>query len=1256
MCPNTSSKEWKALVADIGEHYAWEAYLKNNSVIPDLTSDIVKSYQSIKLNYGEGGLKPALEEDGVTEKDQYVSPTGKIFNRITGKIGGFISYFTTWKSYTKPLWEHKADIKWGKLDKDTVLEDGKGNLKNYHEYKKDLERYYNRGIVKGKVIHAILQAQFTPSKAKELYTQANELIALHNQKFNDEVNIKEYEWLLNKDKDGKLFNLKTVLRKVGINTLDEEEAYKGFIRDVIQSEVVISNDILGFAGSIDTLVKHSSGLYSIVDWKTGNTQGSEGDKLSKLLFKYGNQVTNLQDTYRNRAKLQIALYALMLKANNTEMKFQALNVAWIPNEYNARRWDNDMEVDVESFIPMIEQLLKDKNILREMGLDSNTYTKLITSSPDLFNPSHYSSKISGGLQAEIINSPLTPTQLLEKKQAELNFMYSQSKDFFNDKSISDEDKKKARKLYEDILQMSKGNEQLLLDGKDEMGLFTRWFGNTSDVRNRLVNTWSKAFDAATNKYRRIVDNKNERFNTLLTPIKEEYMQGRFRLGRGFEDINYSELYGWMYKDEVVKGLSSPRERLLIKSDPEYSKLDNKRRALLDFMNDTYAEYFKGDGFFNEAATKKMNPIKGKEEVYTHAQLQGFKYYEGFFSKIAKTPEEIRYDLGKGSNIAGAFHPSHIKEMGKRALTYFEEDNYEMYDNEVILPIKYLGNDYINNSRKYSKNAELIFLNFVENAERKKAMQGIYIGGKTLQYMLELQKVKGSPMYANLAGFLNDRIIKDVLQETLRPKFTAKPLRIPVLGGDKHIEVYPDKVIQLLMNWVTSTTMLLKPIQGVGNGIHATLLTHKEGLKGSIAQGFLGIDGNAVDFTERDIAFADTAYFSSFVKDSMFTDIRKNKIWLLAKQFNYFGSNYKYDFIEGKLISLRNKSLDESSLALFHHIPEEFVALTTMVAQLNHMKITAPDGKKKSVLDCYEVVEVSKGQWGLKWTGGVRGYVNEGIDITSSKGGTAIKRELTELDSNEIEKLKKVHERMQGGYRENEGGNIELYVLGKAFIQFKKYLPRLILNALQSKKKDVNLGYYKSIGKDSEGKEMYEWVARVVEGRWITLANHIVATLRLGSSEYKWDKLSPEQKQNIVDAYLTLSTFLGMYGAYLIMFGDSDDDDTAKKFWKMYLVDNLSQQYNVLDLARTMSTATNPVILARSYKQLMATSTLLMAGANYAIGNEDKAFTKLGDVKGFNDFIKGIPYLSSAQSAINAAKHDKTFELNTWFDNNTIRLK
>jgi hypothetical protein len=114
-----------------------------------------------------------------------------------------------------------------------------------------------------------------------------------------------------------------------------------------------------------------------------------------------------------------------------------------------------------------------------------------------------------------------------------------------------------------------------------------------------------------------------------------------------------------------------------------------------------------------------------------------------------------------------------------------------------------------------------------------------------------------------------------------------------------------------------------------------------------------------------------------------------------------------------------------------------------------------------------------------------------------------------------------------------------------------------------------------------------------------------------------------------------------YGAYLVMFEDTDDDDTAKKMWKQYLVDNLTQQYNPVDLIKTAKTFGVPVTLAKLHDFVVHGTQLAFSSASYMTGNDDMALTKKGDLRGWNNFAKTIPYLASYKDMMNKISRDKS---------------
>lgn len=61
---------------------------------------------------------------------------------------------------------------------------------------------------------------------------------------------------------------------------------------------------------------------------------------------------------------------------------------------------------------------------------------------------------------------------------------------------------------------------------------------------------------------------------------------------------------------------------------------------------------------------------------------------------------------------------------------------------------------------------------------------------------------------------------------------------------------------------------------------------------------------------------------------------------------------------------------------------------------------------------------------------------------------------------------------------------------------------------------------------------------------------------------------------------TYMTWIGMFVLYSALFGGEDDDDARKKWFKMYMMDNLAQQYNPVDIGRTFYNMT-PVGAARA---------------------------------------------------------------------------
>jgi hypothetical protein len=498
--------------------------------------------------------------------------------------------------------------------------------------------------------------------------------------------------------------------------------------------------------------------------------------------------------------------------------------------------------------------------------------------------------------------------------------------------------------------------------------------------------------------------------------------------------------------------------------------------------------------------------------------------------------------------------------------------------------------------------------------------------------------------------MEKKLISDVLSRTIRKKVSRKPI---MLSGNnlEDREIRSDAVLHLMRNWVSATIMWLRPFQGGGNGLHATILKHKDGLKGSIAANVFGVKEDAIDYTMKDSLYADSVYFTDHIVNAISGNLYRDKTFLMIKKFDYMPDNFDFKSPEKYLLSTRNMAISRTSMYSFHRLPEEYVSMTTMIAQMKHLKHPTykKNGKPVSLWDCYEVKkDPNTGEYDVVWKeeAGSRGYFKRGT------GENVQYVHMTELVPQEIAKLKKVYERMQGGYRKEEAAALEAYVLGKVFIQLKKYIPRLLLNAVHSKRGEMDLGKWIDTMEIREGEKVWEWVERVNDGRWRVLGMFMLNALSIGqwSQEYAWNRLEDEQKQHLIDAFLTLSLWAISYTGYTAMFGDDKDDDTLKRWWKMYLLDNLGQQYNPEEMLKLITQGLQPVAFVRAGKTM--NNMVKFGVATWHLGwghEEDKIFTDRDEMKGWREIKKSIPFISSYEDLMNKIRNAESAP--EWFFDN-----
>ena len=1201
------------------------------------------------------GLHAVLDEKGM-ETDIYVDAEGREYKRVTDIRTGFISHFRrAGKNIT--FGERMAENEWGNIDHE-VKRNIDGSMLTYDEFKKLMDKRQLEAEVRGRILHLMNkltidkiynegQNEFAiKSEIQRIALAEYEVVDSKGDKNNIQLSLDpaKYNWFLE--------NIKDIYETHGINVLNDNIAKE--LKDIVSAEVIISSEELGYAGTADMVIEHADGMLSIKDIATG----VNFDRfISQRLLKYGDQNKQIMDSPRDRKKMQIMMYAFMIKIKNPDVKFRDLSVMWIPNKYQATSHDNMRKVEVEDFLAMIKTFMRDKQALNEAGIKEDIYDTLIKKSPRLFDVSEYTNdyevKVHGaGPVHEAYQDKVIEQLMLDDKnpvgQAESIILQLQrligqapvitklgKSDY---KNLSAKDQVAVRELTNRLIQLIADPEiSLAVNPQLDVSLITSVIGNYSDMAVPQIQVWKKFRDIQAHRAVIEFEKKKIEHDGYFKDVLDEYYKNHPMLLRNKRYLNwnnYKKIFEFAYKEFDNNGSAQLRLKHRDLDGEEFLSLSQAQRDYLDFLNKHYASYFEGkNAYANEKVTYifekgVMKPASILESFNKDLQEhEKFHYYKGWFPKAQKEESEMIFEAGEGNYLKGLIDKKFIKDMLHRSLTYYLENKFEGRTHAtMVLPLKYMGSKNIDNKREYTYNLEFSFDRFTNAIEYKKHMDPVYAFGEGVRAWLDMQKDGDQPMYANTIKMFEKKLTSDVLGRTIRQQLIRKPLRMPWNAYEDR-EIRADALLMLMKNWTSATLMWLKPFTGGGNGINAMMLQHKDSLKGTISAKIFGIEQDAIDTTLADSLFADKVYFSEFIPHAITGNLNRDKAWLLMRKLRYLPDNFDFKSSEKWLLSTRNKMISQSSMYAFHRIPEEFTSMITMISQLKHLKHPNDkfdNGKPKSIWDCYDVVKLENGEYDVVWTAGSRGKLKSGI------GTMATYTDIKELIPQEIAKIKKVYEKLQGGYRKEEAAAIEVYVLGKIWINLKKFYPRLLLNAFASRRNELDMGYLKKTADRMEGEDIYVWMQRVNESRFRVLGKFFLATASGGmmKPQYKWSNMPPELKQHVIDAHITLGIWALAYVGYLKMFGDDKDDDTLKLWWKMYLMDNFIQQYSPKELLKIGVQGFQPVPLVRAMQTVDAFSKMTAAAWEVSLGDAEKAFTLQGDLKGWNQFKKSIPLFAS----------------------------
>ncbi len=1167
------------------------------------------------------------------------------------------------------------------------------------EYIEESTKKLDTAIIKGKLID--LSMQFVlgdPSKRDSL---KNEIIEL-------EKNADMKTILL---KNAIISNIEMIVQyKLKSNLLDKR--INEALKDKVVFQQKTGSKYISTAGTLDMLIQHSDNTFSLTELKTSAFDYDE-DKLINLMLEGDTPLKNVDNTVRSRAKLQNVLYAMFLKLNNPSMKFRNLNVLHLPNTYSIDNTSDHLDsIEVYQYLTMIKKFFnKDIELQKKLNLipqdsEKNAYELLIQEfienganpkfAEDLFEVTDYSigyelSKTvpKNPLYDRSIDSTQTEAEMLLDELSIILTPVTDNREFIKARLSEDDDsssfkalqKKRIKEITERLLILKK---RPIYDYRtaEDISITTLTIGTSSDVTNPIFLVWNKVKMEREAAFRKNILEKNNRFDILYDKVfKDVFESTAYKVGIGQK--NTRELFQKYVKEEEVRGRME--ERLLLETDTEeWSKLSTDEKKLLTFMNNSFKEYFKENSYLNQVAGYKIVGNTQREvthiDIYNERKTEAdkFYYYEGWFPKVFITKEEVnqkiieRYGTLQGISTL-------IKAHVRMELTNFYEKQMMDTEETSAIPIRNLGNNRVIMSKNYSLDLENMFKTFVENTEHKIQNDDVHSFGRALtiylnddysnilgsHYRYNQENAKSQLVFKNLIAFINDRMRSELRGTQYKHlNFTVKGKPIGLPGTNKQLDF--NKTVLYGTRWATGLVMHLRPINAFGNTMHGQILLTRDALKNDIGYKFAGIDKRGIDFTSKTLLQAEKDYFEMAIADSVSGKLASNKLLLLSSEFGYLPDEYGFIKNRKGLKAEKNKLFNSRNLYFMHNVGENYLAYLTLSAQLRQMTMQV-DGKEVSVWDLYKVkeydenfalVEPGKGgtnKFKVVWTGPKR-YVKEGAEIIELEG----------LSDREVKKLKRVYSKMQGDYRKDELTKLDMYVHTKAMIVLKKFFTRIILNAFQGLRTEEDLGYYKQINEFYEvlnekgeltKEELLMWHARITEGKWITLGNSIATIIKAGATmnystmEDYFANLSDDQKLNLIDAMLTMGTFVLFSFLGHLIFADTDEDDTLKKMWTTYLIENPSQQYNIVDMLRTGKTVLTPIVVVKAFDATYNLSILTVASGQYLLGNEEDAINQRGDLKGAKQFAKTIPYAAWAFDL-----HDKVKNIDqkTWMNEYKFR--
>ena len=1082
----------------------------------------------------------------------------------------------------------------------------------YQEQKKKLQL---QGQLKGDIIHAQLQQFFTMDPATKLeLTKKIETLAAQS-----ETRADAYNWITDKKV------LSKVLDNAGIHVGDQVPENQ---RDRIYSEIKVASPEIG-AGKIDQLIVRPDNRLKIVDWKTG---ARLKDKYTSNIMKYGLQEHQITDNPLDRAKLQVTLYALMVKAEHPEAKFDGLTVMHIPNEYEATQGRNALNVETSDYLRMIEQYYRNEEPAK--------YKALLAKSPKLFDPREYNAPRDADYTQDVLNSNgASEAETMQSLRLQLQKLVT-TVELRKAEDSSEEWTREERLTRDRLMKKILQGSSLIpvdfsgeLDSKYEISTMTRYLANLNDTHNPYIQSYASMLNAGKEAARAEFDTKQREFKRLLGAVLKEKGMNQNLLERSVAWVNKEKVFQnlWNEKETIDPdtGTKYLERGLTVKGDEKYNKLSTAEKALSDYM----AKEMKD--IFHEVMIMGKNAIVGEDsrgkpmtklDLYNKSRRgAAFEYKDNFVPRVAITHEEV---LQRATRNGLSGIAAYGKDFFLRHATDFFENNIEGYNQKDYgLPVRFLGNaNTYASPDSYSMDLQLAFEKYMEQMINKKHLDHSWVAGQALKGYLETRNdMNGNPAFKNAAGFLDFQINNVLIGDRLlrgSGKLTRQGMAVYRKDGENY-NISPVKIYRSLKSGFAASTLWLQPARSLKNAIQLEYMQGKEELVNGILRGIKGTNTKELDLSPKSmVANYKEAMGSQFTQLTGNTDT--DFIHQLAKKLRLYPAMNEMGISPSDSMTRGARLLSTHNFAYLYQMPEEVVNVQYALSFLKNLKVEGGKYAGKSMYEMYKnSFDKTTGEFKLP-----ADFTRGKIQLPDGTFDT-----LSGLHPMEVQKIHRGIAKLQGGYRSDEKTAVQATILGDALMMFKRWIPGMLVNQFKSKYEDPSIGQFEKVMdsagqlKQRDGEDVYEWRARVVEGRAKVMGRLIMNYMGMAkNSGYNWGDLSTEQRKSVIDFSVALGTWASMLTMSAALLGKRNEKDTLKEF-TTEMTGRLFEQWAVPVMAD--SALQPPAVVKKSLEIGKGFYALLAGGINEAVGGPDEqTYTNKGDRKGASLIEKNLPFSSS----------------------------